>query len=119
MNLSLLSEEEVRCSACSTGIALGPARGQILQLILGIRRMSERQTLDILIWGSANGTDWSPRPLAIVPRKYYCGTYSHMLDLTDRPEVKFISVEYRVNRPGALIEMHAEMAHEVAMAAAV
>ena len=119
MNLSLLLEEEVRCSALGTGIELGPARGQILQLVLDIRRMSERQTIDMLVWGSTNGTDWGPRPLVTIPRKYYCGSYSYKLDLTEHPDVKFINAEYRVNKPGAVLSMTAEMAHELAMAAAV
>ncbi len=96
----LLPETTVREAGTGPTIALGTEQGGMLILTLGITRIIEQESLDISIWGSADGTEWSAKPLVTFPQKFYCGTYQLLLDLTDHPDVKFIRAKWQVNRWG-------------------
>jgi hypothetical protein len=77
----------------------GPA-GRLILLTLGITRIIEQQSLDISIWGSADGADWGSKPLVMFPQKFYCGTYQVRLDLSAHPEVTRIKARWQVRRWG-------------------
>src|SRR4051812_38352521 len=96
----LLPETTVREAGTGSVIGLGEERGGTLILTLGITRIIEQESLDISIWGSADEADWGTKPLVAFPQKFYCGTYQILLDLTDRPDVKFLRVKWGVNRWG-------------------
>ena len=72
----------------------------MLILTLGITRIIEQESIDIAIWGSADGTDWGAKPLVTFPQKFYCGTYQIVLDLSERPDVKYLRAKWAVNRWG-------------------
>jgi len=93
----LLPETTVREAGTGPVIGLGEERGGTLILTLGITRIIEQESLDISIWGSADEADWGTKPLVAFPQKFYCGTYQILLDLTDRPDVKFLKVKWGVN----------------------
>jgi hypothetical protein len=67
---------------------------------LGITRIIEQESLDISVWGSADNADWGTKPLLSYPQKFYCGTYQVLLDLNDRPEVRYLRVQWKVGRWG-------------------
>ena len=96
----LLPETTVREAGAGSEIDLGGQMGGTLLLTLGITRILEQQSIDISIWGSADGTDWGAKPVASFPQKFYCGTYQIVLDLTDRPEVRYLRAKWQVNRWG-------------------
>jgi hypothetical protein len=96
----LLPETTVRELGTGPEINLGDQQGETLILTLGITRIIEQESLDISIWGSADGSDWGTKPLASFPQKFYCGTYQILLDLSLRPEVRHIRVKWAVNRWG-------------------
>jgi hypothetical protein len=96
----LLQETTVRTAGASTDIDLGEQRGGTLLLTLGITRIIEQESLDVSIWGSADGTEWGAKPLASFPQKFYCGTYQIVLDLGDHPTVRFLRAKWQVNRWG-------------------
>jgi hypothetical protein len=96
----LLPETTVREAGTGPVISLGEERGETLILTLGITRIIEQESLDLSIWGSADESDWGTKPLVAFPQKFYCGTYQILLDLTDRPDVKFLRVKWAVNRWG-------------------
>ena len=56
-----------------------------LVLTMGITRIIEQESIDISIWGSADGTEWGSKPLVAFPQKFYCGTYQILLDLAGHP----------------------------------
>jgi hypothetical protein len=95
----LLPETMVREAGQSPDIDLGEPQGGTLVLTLGITRIIEQESIDVSIWGSADGTDWGTRPVVAFPQKFYCGTYQLLLDLEDRP-VKLLRVKWQVNRWG-------------------
>ena len=70
-------------------MVLGEQQGGTLVLTLGITRIIEQESIDLSIWGSADGTDWGTKPIATFPQKFYCGTYQIIADLSDRADVKY------------------------------
>src|ERR1039458_439204 len=62
----LLQETTVRTAGASSDIDLGQQLGGTLLLTLGITRIIEQESLDVSIWGSADGAEWGAKPL--VPR---------------------------------------------------
>jgi hypothetical protein len=95
----LLPETLVREAGQSPDVDLGEPQGGTLILTLGITRIIEQESIDVSIWGSADGADWGSKPLVAFPQKFYCGTYQLLLDLEDRP-VRFVRAKWQVNRWG-------------------
>ena len=95
----LLPETTVREAGQSPEIDLGEPQAGTLILTLGITRIIEQESIDLSIWGSADGVDFGSKPLAAFPQKFYCGTYQLALDLTGTP-VKFLRAKWHVNRWG-------------------
>src|SRR5882724_3539049 len=60
----------------------------------------EQESLDVSIWGSADGETWPKKPLLKLPQQFYRGTTKLVLDLSLRPEVKFIRARWDLNRWG-------------------
>jgi hypothetical protein len=60
----------------------------------------EQESLDVSIWGSADGEAWPKRPLLKLPQQFYRGTTKLVLDLSLRSEVKFIRARWDLNRWG-------------------
>ena len=96
----LLPETTVREAGAGSEIDLGGQTVGTLLLTLGVTRVMEQQSIDISIWGSADGTAWGSRPLVSFPQKFYCGTYQIALDLTDLPQVRYLRAQWQVGRWG-------------------
>jgi len=96
----LLPETTVREAGAGPEIDLGGQTGGTLLLTLGITRIIEQQSIDVSIWGSADGAEWGSKPVVSFPQKFYCGTYQITIDLTDRPQVRHLRVQWQVNRWG-------------------
>lgn len=94
----LLPETTVRDAGSGPVIDLREERGGILFLTLGITRIVEKESIEIGIWGSADGADWGSAPLASYSQKSYCGIYQLELDLNRRPDVKYLRARWDVNR---------------------
>src|ERR1035441_1997229 len=88
----LLPETTVREAGQSPDIDLGDLQSGTLVMTMGLTRIIEQQSIDVSIWGSADGADWGSKPLVAFPQKFYCGTYQILMDLTERP-VKFLRSE--------------------------
>ena len=96
----VLPETTVREAGTGPSIDLGGEQGGTLILTLGITRIIEQESLDFSIYGSSDGSDWSAKPIASFPQKFYCGTYQILLDLSERPDVKYLRAKWQVNRWG-------------------
>ena len=94
----LFPENIAREDGHGAEISLGDSRTRLLLLTLGITRILEQGSLDVSIWGSADGQAW--QPLASFPQKFYCGTYSLMLDLSRRLEIRYLRAQWRMSRWG-------------------
>src|SRR6185295_16134750 len=96
----LLTETTVREAGTGPEVALGEQKGGTLVLTLGITRIVEQESIDLSIWGSADGADWGTKPLASFPQKFYTGTYQILLDLSGTTGIKLLRAKWQVNRWG-------------------
>ena len=96
----LLPETVVRQDGAGPDFDVSSDAGKTLLLTLGITRVIEQESVDLMIDGSADGKTWSDKPVAVFPQKFYCGTYTLYLDLRGRPDVRFLRVRWKLNRWG-------------------
>ena len=96
----LVPESVVRQNGSGPEVDLGPDCGRRLLLTLGITRILEQESLELEIWGSADRTNWGDKPLLKFPQKFYCGTYAMVLNLASRPGLRYLRVDYKLNRWG-------------------
>ncbi len=99
-NTFLIAETKVAENGSGPAVPLGTSAGKMLLLTLGITKIVEQESLDVSIWGSADGNDWGKQPLLAFPQKFYQGTYALLLDLSRRPEVKHVQARWQVARWG-------------------
>ena len=60
----------------------------------------EQESVDISVWGSADGHDFGKMPLLKMPQRFYRGETRQVLDLSLKPEVRFIRAKYELTRWG-------------------
>lgn len=96
----LIPDQVVRQDGTGPAIDLGSAGNGLLTLTLGINRIIEQESLDLGIYGSADGETWSDKPLSTFPQKFYCGVYSVLLDLTATPDVRYLRAGWKMSRWG-------------------
>ena len=94
----VLPETTVREGGIGPAIDLANHQSGMLVLTLGITRIIEQESIDISIWGSADGVDYGAKPLAALPQKFYCGTYQILVDIP--PNTKHLRAKWTVNRWG-------------------
>ncbi len=76
------------------------AASRVFLLSLDITKIIEQESLDVSIYGSADGTAWGPKPIVAFPQKFYCAQSPLLLDLTQHPEVMFVRAHWEVARWG-------------------
>jgi len=94
----LLPEQIAREDGQSAAVALDALAGKNILLTLGINRIIEQESLDVSIEGSPDGEHW--RTLVAFPQKFYCGTYSLLLNLDKTPDVRHVRAQWKVGRWG-------------------
>lgn len=67
---------------------------------LTITDQLEQESLDVSIWGSSDGQNFGKTPLLRIPQQFYRGTTKMVLDISLRPEVRFLRAKLDVNRWG-------------------
>jgi hypothetical protein len=67
---------------------------------LQITDQIEQESLDVAIWGSEDGQNWGTKPLLKMPQRFYRGETRQILDLTMKPEVKFLRAHWELFRWG-------------------
>ncbi|MBI3934201.1 MAG: hypothetical protein HY316_05885 [Acidobacteria bacterium] len=96
----LVPEITVEAAGESEPFALGAGAGKPILLTLAITGIVEQESLDVSIWGSADGTEWGAKPLTAFPQKFYQGVYQLLADLGKNPEIRFLKAKWAVNRWG-------------------
>jgi hypothetical protein len=96
----LVPEQVINASGSGAPVELGAGAGGVLSLTLGIQSALEQQSLDVTIWGSADGAAFGDKPLAAFPQKFYCGASSVLLDLRATPEITHLRADWKVKRWG-------------------
>jgi hypothetical protein len=67
---------------------------------LEITAQIEQESVEMSVWGSTNGALWEEKPLLIFPQRFYKGETQQVLDLSQRPELRFIRARWHLHRWG-------------------
>src|SRR5712675_1275759 len=99
---TFLVAEKTVVSAKGDGPAadVSAAAGRVFLLTLEITKIIEQESLEVSIYGSADGRTWCAKPIVMFPQKFYCGQAPLLLDLTSHPDVKFVRAHWEVARWG-------------------
>jgi hypothetical protein len=81
-------------------IEVSGAASRVFLLTLDIARIIEQESLDVAVYGSADGEAWGAKAIVAFPQKFYCEESPMLLDLTAHPEVKFVRAHWEVARWG-------------------
>jgi len=103
---TLLVPEKTTVNAKGDGPAvdISGAQNRVLLLTLSITGIIEQESLDVGVFGSADGSAWGQKPLVTFPQKFYRGEHPLLLDLTKQPEIKFLRAHWEVARWGRGVE---------------
>ena len=96
----LLPEQIVCQDGESPSFPLEGAEDSAVGITLLITRTTERESLELSILGSPDGTNWGPKPLLHFTPKFYCGTYRQRLDLAGLSSVRNLKLKWTLNRWG-------------------
>ena len=96
----LIPEITIEANGESEPVALAAAAGKPILLTLAITRIVEQESLDVSIWGSADGKEWGAKPLAVFSQKFYQGVHEIFCDLSKSPETQFLRAKWAVHRWG-------------------
>lgn len=81
-------------------VDLNDATGRVFLATLDITKIVEQESLDVSIFGSADGTTWDPKSIAAFRQEFYTGETPLLLDLSVHPNVKFVRAHWEVARWG-------------------
>lgn len=87
-------------NAGGEAIDVGGSASRTFLCMLVISDQIEQESLDVSIWGSADGQSWATQPLLRLPQRFYRGETRGVLELALRPEVKFIRAKWDVFKWG-------------------
>ena len=73
------------CKGDGPEVDLSDAGNRVFLVTLEITKIIEQESLDLSIYGSADGATWGAKSIAAFPQKFYCGESPLLLDLTAHP----------------------------------
>jgi hypothetical protein len=68
--------------------------------VMVINDQIEQESVDVNIWGSADGENWGTHPILKLPQQFYRGETRAVLELALVPEVNFIRAGWELKRWG-------------------
>jgi hypothetical protein len=101
---------------------------RVFLLTLSITSVVEQEAIDIFVYTSADGATWEAKAVAGMEQKFYPGEYPLLVDLSGKPDAKFVRAHWDVYRWGRgstapqfqismrLREVSAEVLREAAVA---
>ncbi len=103
---AFLVPEKTTVTAKGDGPAvdISGAANRVFLLTLNIAKVIEQESLDISIFGSADGAAWDAKPAGAFPQKFYRGEHPLLLDLRQQSAVKFLRAHWEVSRWGRGVE---------------
>lgn len=101
LNLSLIpAETKLESNADGPTFDISESATRTFFCVLTITEQIEQESLDVSVWGSVDGQDFGKKPLLKLPQQFYRGTCKMVLDVSLRPEVKFLLAKWELNRWG-------------------
>jgi hypothetical protein len=68
--------------------------------VMEITEQIEQESVDVSIWGSADGENWGTHPILKLPQQFYRGETRAVLELTLVPGTNFIRAAWELTRWG-------------------
>jgi hypothetical protein len=90
----------VNAKGDGSAVDIGGAANRVFLLSLNITNIVEQESLDVSIYGSADGATWGLKPVTNFPQKFYHAQHPLLLDLTGHSDVKFLRAHWEVGRWG-------------------
>jgi hypothetical protein len=90
----------VEASGDGQAFELSSGNPRLFVLEMEISETIEQESLDLSLWGSADGQDWGTMPLFKFPQRFYAGSTRMALDLSSNPDIRFIRARWELNRWG-------------------
>jgi hypothetical protein len=81
-------------------VSVSGAANRVFLLTLNINNIVEQESIDVSIYGSADGITWGAKPVAAFPQKFYRAEHPMLLHLTAQADVKFVRAHWEVARWG-------------------
>jgi hypothetical protein len=101
INLSLVpANTKIESNTTTPPFDISSSESRTFLCRLTISEQLEQESLDVSIWGSADGQNFGKTPLLKLPQQFYRGTAKMVLDISFRPEVRFLQAKMDVNRWG-------------------
>jgi hypothetical protein len=82
------------------GVDVSGASNRVFLVTLSITKIIEQESLDLSIFGSADGVTWGAKSIAAFRQEFYCGQWPLLLDLREHADVKFVRAHWEVARWG-------------------
>ena len=79
---------------------LAASKTRVFMCTMFITEQIEQESADISVWGSTDGQHFGKLPLLKMPQRFYRGETRQILDLTLKPEVKFLRAKWELTRWG-------------------
>jgi hypothetical protein len=98
--ICLLAESVRNGDGVGPVVALDEQCCKLLVITLGITDVVERTGLTVSVWGSSDRNDWGEQPLLTFRQRQYCGVYSVLLNMAMHPGVRYLRVQWNMNRWG-------------------
>lgn len=96
----LLPSTQSETNGESPPYELGELAGNSILLVLRVTNIIEQESLHVSVWGSGDGKEWGTKALFRFPQRFYRGITPAAIDLSQRPEIKFLKARWEVNRWG-------------------
>jgi|SRR5437588_7019845 len=96
----LVEKSAVSAKGDGPALDISAAASRVFLLTLEITEIIEQESLEVSIYGSSDGTAWSPKPIVGFPQKFYREQSPLLLDLTPHPEMRFVRAHWEVARWG-------------------
>jgi hypothetical protein len=101
MDLELIpAGTRVTANGEGTSLDIGASQTRTFLCVMNITDQIEQESADLSIWGSADGQNWGTKPLLMMPQRFYRGETRQILDLTLRPEIRFLRAKWDLFRWG-------------------
>ncbi|MGH9499009.1 MAG: hypothetical protein ACRD3L_07675 [Terriglobales bacterium] len=101
IDTSLVAEDTVvTAKGDGAPVEIKDAGNRVFLLSLNITEIIEQESIDVSIFGSADGVAWGAKPLTTFPQKFYRAEHPMLLDLTGNTQVIFLRAHWEVARWG-------------------
>jgi hypothetical protein len=90
----------VEKSAAGEKVDVSTSATRTFFCVMLITEQLEQESIDVSIWGSADGENWGTQPILKLPQRFYRGETRAVLELAFWPDVKFIQARWDLNRWG-------------------